>query len=258
MKLLFVYAHPKPEYWKDGLYYALQELEKDFDIIYQNINFDKEIKSGFDFVLGWGGFRTEIDIFLSSFKCPKGLCIGGNVFKIPTNKYDVLFYETDWVKMFLELDKLNMKLVKAFGINKEMFSPFTSPKLWDYMGVGALANWKRWDKMVEKKGNRLVMGEYQDNNEWESAAIASFLLKNGVMVSNRVLPHQLPTFYNLAKVVYIPASIFGGGERVVLEARSCGCEVEIEEDNPKLKELLTCPIPSYQDYAKKLKEGICG
>jgi glycosyltransferase involved in cell wall biosynthesis len=76
------------------------------------------------------------------------------------------------------------------------------------------------------------------------------------MVSNQVLPDELPTFYRQAKVVYVPSSIYGGGERVVLEAQACGCRVEVEDDNPKLQELLVNLIPTYKDYAEKLKEGI--
>ena len=33
-------------------------------------------------------------------------------------------------------------------------------------------------------------------------------------------------------------------------------EVEIEDDNPKLKELVEGDIPSHHDYSKSLKDGI--
>jgi len=62
--------------------------------------------------------------------------------------------------------------------------------------------------------------------------------------------------YNRAKTVYIPATLMGGGERAILEARSCGCKVKIEDDNPKLKELLTCPIYDVDYYVKQLKRGL--
>jgi hypothetical protein len=62
--------------------------------------------------------------------------------------------------------------------------------------------------------------------------------------------------YQNSKNVYIPANINGGGERAVLEARSCGCNVEVENDNPKLKELVYSKIPSHIDYADNLLKGL--
>jgi hypothetical protein len=71
-----------------------------------------------------------------------------------------------------------------------------------------------------------------------------------------VSPEELVMLYNRAKTVYMPSDIFGGGERVVWEALACGCDVEIEEDNPKLKSLLKEDFMDHFDYADKLKEGI--
>jgi len=62
--------------------------------------------------------------------------------------------------------------------------------------------------------------------------------------------------YNRAKIVYIPANIIGGGERAVLEARACGCKVEVEPDNPKLQELLNCPLWDTNYYTDQLVKGI--
>ena len=62
--------------------------------------------------------------------------------------------------------------------------------------------------------------------------------------------------YNLSKNVYIPANIIGGGERAVLEARACNIPVEVEDDNPKLKELLYSPILDHHYYARQIEKGI--
>lgn len=43
-----------------------------------------------------------------------------------------------------------------------------------------------------------------------------------------------------------------GGERVVLEARQLGVDVQIEGDNPKLKELLSSPVYDHSYYAEQL------
>jgi hypothetical protein len=260
--LLFVYSHPKPEWWQDGLAMALKELEKDFRVTRYNLKDNEDfIYEDTDFILGWGGFDSPADQFIRKLpsNLKKGLCLGGNATKVPREKiYDVIFHETDWVKEnYLQLIHPKTKLVKAFGINNNIFYNIIDKPVWfDYLGIGALAQWKRWGLMAKKEGNRLVIGEYQLENEQESLLITRNLIVQGIIVSNQINPQDLRRFYNLSKICYIPANIYGGGERAVLEARACGCKVEVEDDNPKLKELLFGDIPSYKYYAKILKETI--
>lgn len=258
-KLLFVYDHKNPEYWLDGLWAALKELENDFVIQKYNLGNESppEHLISPDFILGWGAFNSSVDIFLQKRKQKKGLCIAGNTFPpIGANNYDVLFYETKWYRPQINFHK---NIVQAFGVNIDIyFKPDIScPVVWDYIGVGALAYWKRWEKMKDKKGTRLVIGEYQVDNEHESLAIVSDLLKHEIMISPLLSPFDLANIYNWSRTLYIPADINGGGERAILEARACGLEVEIEDDNPKLLEVKNWdPIPDHHFYAKQLKKGI--
>lgn len=241
----------------DGLWAALNLLEEDFEITRKNLQEESEYPLP-DFVLGWGGFDSPVDNYIKDGfnNIKKGLCIGGNAFPYHEG-YDILFYETEWAKEYLKLPKNS---IHAFGINSDIYNqpnlPF--PIIWDYLGVGSFSYWKRWEKMKEKKGNRLVIGEYQKNNEQESSRIALDLVRNGVMVSDMTNPFDLSNFYHWTRTVYIPAEVNGGGERAVLEGRACGLSVLVEEDNPKLKELLTSPIWDEKYYAKKLREGILG
>ena len=264
MKILFVNDYKYPKLWLDGLYGALQELERTHKIDYYNLN-DKNGEPKFDsydFVLGHGGFNSPVDNYLirNIHKIKKcGLCIGGNA-TMPreADKYSVLFYETDWVREFLQLSTLNVPLVKAFGINTDIYSPieYATPLVFDYLGVGSFSDWKRWDKFKNKDGIKMIVGEFQENNPEESTAIVKDLMLSGIGCMPTVHPFDLSNLNHWSRTVYIPASIFGGGERAVLEARACGCNVEIEDDNPKLKELLDCEIPSHIDYAKQLEKGI--
>lgn len=263
-KILFVYDHKYPDLWQDGLWAALNLLEEHFAIGIYNLAYiseGEEIVPLNDFILGWGAFGSKVDRYIQNCKQTGskkvGLCIAGNAFP-PTGaaNYDVLFYETKWYRPQI---KFHPNIVQAFGINTDIYFPIgESPvPMWDYIGVGALANWKRWDRMTGKDGLRLVVGEYQEGNQAESAEIANYLLNRGVAVSPMVPPYDLARLYRLSKRCYIPADIYGGGERAVLEARSCGLEVEIEDDNPKLKELVELEtIPSHIDYAAQLKKGI--
>jgi len=262
-KVLFVFDNPNEKYWYDGLYMALQELGKDFDITKFNLAFSNDFVAPdeeYDFFLGWGAFNSSVDHWMTGGgKDDKkiGLCIAGNTFP-PTgaNNYDVLFYETKWYRPQIAFHK---NIVHAFGVNTDLFfkSDIVSPIVWDYIGVGALADWKRWDKMKDKKGTRLVVGEYQKGNEEESSRIALDLIRNGITVSDMVSPFDLSNLYNWSRTLYMPSNVNGGGERAILEARSCGLNVEIEDDNPKLKEVLEWdPIPDYKWYAAQIKKGI--
>lgn len=256
--ILFVYDHPKPEWWMDGLWAALNVLEVDFEVTKHNLNgeFPPMPAGEYDFTLAWGAFGSRPDREARLLKGKRGLCIAGNA--TPTegaNSYDVLFYETKWYRPTINF---HPHIVHAFGVNTDLFnpSPVPVPVVWDYLGVGALADWKRWEKMAGKQGQKLVVGEYQPKNEQESLRIARHLLTTGVMVSNQVSPLDLVNLYHWSRTLYMPSDVNGGGERAVWEAAACGLNVEVEEDNPKLKELVDSEVKDHRWYAAQLKKGI--
>lgn len=257
-ELLFVYDMQDTSKWMDGLWCALNLLEEDFKVNKLNL-YDRQPDNaaGFDFVLGWGAFNSRVDHFMQKLtNQKKGLCIGGNTYPpAGADSYDVLFYETKWYRPEISFHK---NIVHAFGVNTDIYNNINIPVpiLWDYIGVGSFSSWKRWPLMLEKPGNRLIIGEYQVNNEEESLGIVKGLVKGNVMVSNMINPYDLSMLLQSARTLYMPSSVLGGGERAVLEARACGITVEIEDDNPKLKELLDCEIYDHKYYATQLKKGI--
>lgn len=258
MKILFVYYHQNPEYWKDGLWWSINEMSKTHDVTWLNLALPYEgvTTQDYDFVLGWGAFGSPADKFLQGMiGLPKGLCLGGNVVPVPVyaSNYQIIFYETDWVKENY-LKGLN-NLVKAFGVNTAIFKPLKLEKIWDYLSVGSFSYWKHLEKMKGKLGLRLCIGEVQKDNLVESMDIISDLITNDIAVSGMIGPEKLNLIYNLSKTVYVPADINGGGERTVLEARACGCKVEVE--NPKLKELTKCDLPNENVYFNCLTSAIC-
>jgi glycosyltransferase involved in cell wall biosynthesis len=268
--VLFLYDIANETHWKDGLSAALQLLEKDFDIRYWNLALEKTLNlplDAFDFILGWSSFDGEISHLMRKLKQPHGLCIGGYMFEPHNiNHFNVLFYETEWYAD-AELKHRHPNCVHAFGVNTNIFKPLQSnsdekyvggayPKVFDYLTIGAFAKWKRQVYVLKKEGNRLAIGQIQDNNMDESFDIISQLLAYGVAVQGEVSPETLAQYINAAKCVYLPATITGGSERSVLEARACGVPVEIEDDNPKLQELLTSPVWDHHYYYQQLKKGI--
>lgn len=253
-KLTFIYESNHRINVEDGLSLAFDILTDTFDIQKVNLVIKDEILNA-DFYLGWGAFGSKVDKILQTCKGKKGICIAGNV-NPPSGalNYDVLFYETKWYRPQINF---HPNIVHAFGYNSDIYFNMEILRDIDYLGVGAFANWKRWDKFLDKKGRRFIIGEFQKNNPIESQEIWDKLDNDGVFCKDMITGEQLNVEYNRSKTVYIPASVYGGGERAILEARACGCKVEIEPDNPKLKEVMTMPLWTQVDYAKKLKEAIC-
>lgn len=254
MNLVFVYESNHPIEVKDGLATALEVLGREINI--KKINIARQLPSfkKDDFVLGWGAFGSRVDELIKHLPNKKGLCIGGCPEPVDYLGYDVLFYETKWYR---EKIKYHPNIIHAFGIDTNVYKNLNVVRDVDYLGVGAYAKWKRWEKMLSKDGHRRVIGEYQRNNQEESQEIWDQLETGGVICKDMMSADKLVCEYNRAKTVYIPATIMGGGERAVLEARSCGCAIEIEPDNPKLKELLDCPIYDVDYYIKQLERGLC-
>lgn len=256
-------------HWSDGLNEALRILKNDFRVVKKNLYNTNGNTSyeGFDFILGWGAWRSPADNYLHRLrmrgsKIPTGLCIGGNaVAPYMMDDHSILFYETEWYKPIISKHK-NIK--HAFGVNRKIhrklnkddFEASHAFPLWDYVSVGSFSAWKRHERLLNKTGKRLAIGQIQKNNLNESIGIIGDLILGGVAVSDMTNPEALNGIYNLTSTVYIPAEIIGGGERAVLEARAAGCKIEVDSDNTKLLGLIDGPIWDENYYAQELKTGI--
>lgn len=254
-KIAFVLYHEYEDLWNDGLWAAIKLLSYDYEVTIHNIFrmvFPPDLSS-YSFVLGWGAFGSPVDRLLSKHNGLKGLCIAGVSAPITMGCYDVLFYETEW---FLPQIESHKNVVHAFGVNTDIYKPMRTRKIFDYITVGAFASWKRQKMLINKPGVKLAIGEIQKGNIAESLDIIGDLLTNNVMVSDMLSPKKLAELYNSSKCVYIPANVFGGGERAVLEARACGVPVEVEQDNQKLIELCYSPVWDHHYYRNQLLKGI--
>jgi glycosyltransferase involved in cell wall biosynthesis len=263
MNILFVYDHEYPQYWRDGLWAALELISKEHTVNKMNLQMwvgDPPL-DGVDFILGWGAFGSPVDkelrkVIYSDY--PKGLCIAGNALPpVGMDSYDVLFHETAWYKSEITAHK---RSIHAFGVNKQIYHPdyrTDSFRTFDVLSVGSFSIWKRHHKVIDTPGAiKLVIGQIQQNNPRESAQVIGELMQEGVMVCDMVSPEDLARLYNAARLVYIPAQINGGGERAVLEARACGVNVKVCDDNPKLQELTVCPVWDEVYYKNQLLKGI--
>jgi hypothetical protein len=79
----------------------------------------------------------------------------------------------------------------------------------------------------------------------------------GVEVFDFMSYTELADCYRRAQNVLVAASIEGGGERSVLEARACAARVHVADDNPKLQELATQPVVwDHEYYSRQVNRGV--
>jgi len=256
--ILFAYYNRNSEYWKDGLHEALSILSFEYPQTHINLFHDvSKPDKHYDVVIAWCALDSPADKWVRENyqDTPCILCYGGSSeMQEDYSFYDAVCYEVGSLGKQIK----HQNAIHAFGVNTRIFRKMPKPtKTIDVLGVGALAYWKRWERMTGLGGAvKLVIGEYQHNNEDESMEIIHRLATDGVGYIPMMQPCNLAEWYNASKLVYMPASVEGGGGRVILEARACGIPVEIEDDNPLNRYYLNCPVFSERYYADKLREAI--
>jgi hypothetical protein len=253
--ILLIYDQKEESLWRDGFYAAIKLLEKEQTVIWHNVLSGKPLPEAGSYgtVLVRGDWGGKSDLASRSLEGTKGIYLCGNS-RPPLDPldYNVVFYESPWQEKAFE----HPNKVHAFGINSDIFYPSPNKAIIDVLGVGALALWKRWDKFCTVPGTRLVVGEYQRENEQESLAIAQTLLRSGVGVMPSVPPETLRELYASSGIVYIPANLNGGGERAIMEARHCGAMTWIADDNPKLEWFQEAPLWDQHYLLQQLKKGL--
>lgn len=249
--------------WHDGFTKALDLLEKDYTITYIYFhlttgNLISQINEC-DFLIVKSSWRTPMDYFLRKnhkiIKPYLGLMISASN-KGPSKReqafYDVAWYETNWYRK----NKLNHpNSFHAFGIDTLIMKKLNQEKKYDIIAVGAPRSYKLLDKLLDKEGKKLLIGDMKNTDSRSSKLIKALSLDH-VIIEDFKDYATLAEKYNQSQVCYVPCKLHGGGERAVLEARACGIDVLIESDNPKLNELLDSPIWDSSYYAAQLKKGI--
>lgn len=271
--VIIFYAIPlhsnKANNWVDGFTSAIDSLKSDCDFIYHNINeqpipSDEAFYKDIDVIFVKANWNARLELQaqknLKGIEVPKALLISGS--KLPPSKehalfYDLLYYETSWYKQCIDF---HPRIIHAFGIDRSKMLPLPDvKKTIDILNIGSYKSYKRLHLLVLKKGRKVFIGEKPKKLTLRNLQDYFFyyLIKLFRIETVDYVDYSLLCKYiNQSKLVYIPASLNGGGERAVLEARSCGVPVEVEKDNPKLMSLLDGKIYDSKYYAEQLKEGI--
>lgn len=260
--IYYIPKHSNNKYakWTDGFVKGIEYLNEDYNIDWINLADEypsSEKLNGYDFLIVKSCWDWVVDNYITSLKnlnVPKGIMISCS--KLPKIKknifnYDVLWYETFWYGQQIMGHPLK---IHAFGIDSTLFKKVDIKKNVDLLSIGGFTSYKRFDFLINKDyKKKLVVGtkSYDDSNN-----VIIQLENNNIECVDYVNQEDLVNIINQSKLVYLPCEINGGGERALLEARACGVKVLIEDDNPKLKELLDGPIWDEKYYGNQIKYGI--
>ena len=253
--------------WVDGFTSAMSVIEEEHSVLWVNLSDTDLLKLGikfedYDVLFVKSNWGARVDRYvrknLRNVPIYKALLISGS--KMPDQEglkfYDLLFYETTWYEKFIVQHK---NAIHAFGINAEIMKPVEVDKTIDWLTVGQFKPYKRMHKIIEKEGRRVAIGELPERWKFWSKEnrVYNRLVKAGVTIIGFLDYEKLSEYYSKSNNLLIPATIDGGGERAILEARSCGVSnIEIMPDNPKLQSISEGPIYDHYYYADQLVKGI--
>lgn len=222
------------EHWKDGLYAAMQILEKEYDVEYCE---------------PWDNMTGDVILYWEAPITIRGQSAHHymNVMAKPQKKI-LLFaggpIKKEWVKGFnmvcveskVNLDEcivLGILAVTAFGINDEIFKMNPMNKIYDGIHHGTCASWKRQELVGEALGDKaLIVGREQDSDRMPF----ELARKYGATVIPEQPYEKVCDFINQSHVMVQTANAEGGGQRATLESMACGVPVVCMTDSPKNRE----------------------
>jgi len=219
--------------WKDGLWAAMQILEKEFDVEYKEPTAD---------------IRPDAVVLLWEAPCTINHPENGIWYKricdLP-NKKALLFaggpLKQEWMWQFdhvfvesainaEECDVQGVKHSTAFGINSDIFKPMEVEKIYDVAVFGTCASWKRQGMIGKAIKNKMVVagrGQESDPQPFIDCT------ESGCKMFNELQPHKLNELLAQSHCIVNGADFWGGGQRVTLEAMSAGIPVICMSDSPK-------------------------
>lgn len=182
-----------------------------------------------DVLLYWAPLCARTKDLVASYPFKKAICFaGGAIEDTNVDGFDLYFTESKINED--ELTKFGKPWMRAFGINETLFKPNNLPKKYDGCFAGTFALWKRPQLFAEAlKAKGVAVGIFQDH-EKECYEICQNL---GVETHNELSREQVADFINQSHTVVNTADIWGGGQRLTLEALACNVPPIVMSDSPK-------------------------
>lgn len=237
MKIAFVWQGFDGRYgkWKDGLWAAMQLLDKEHEVKY----FDFPLKGLTDFnpdvVLYWEAPVTNkgqnADNWFSVCALPykKALLFAGGPLKaIDVKDFDLVFVESQINEEDCEREGIPYK--RAFGVNTQIMKPSFAEKKYDGFMQATFADWKRHTLFAQALGNKgCVAGRKQEHdlNGYNEC------VKRKVVMFDEQPAEEVAKLINQSYAVVNTSEYWGGGQRCTLEAMACGVPPIVMSDSPK-------------------------
>lgn len=276
-KLSFIWDWEIPLDWRfqdqDGIWAALRILAKDWDV--------QVITRGAEYTCTHAGlqwhftampaaaisqFDTDIVLCWGSLDrpwwqeiqrhCPRlsmALCFAGGPTQHPnTALFGHIFVESAVYERAFQVQSIPTS--RAFGTNTAFFTPMNLPQRWEAIYPSAFCAHKQIELFCKSTYDRgLVVGGHNEE------ALVGKALSLGTHVLPRVSADTLRWLYNMSMCCVMPAGPDGGGQRICLEAMSCGLPVIIVDNNDKCQDFTSAPgCILVSPFAEDIRDAISG
>lgn len=222
-------------WWKDGLWAAMKEIEKQHEVRYFDFPLEGINEFNPDIVLYWEAPVTQRGpdawnwFAITELPYPKALLFAGG----PLKSIDVVDFDLVFVESQINVEDCEREGIphrKAFGVNTQIMCPQNVPIRYEAIHHGTFAEWKRQDLFAQTMGDKgLCLGKVQvhDRNGYNEC------LKRKVTVIDEVKPEEVSLYINASRCVLNTSSFWGGGQRCTLEGMACGKPVLVMSDSTK-------------------------
>lgn len=214
----------------DGLGAALHILSEKHTIGYfdpEDFNSIEAFKP--DRLLHHAAFTEDATQVVSAYPWKKALCFGGGPVE-HIQPYDLYFVESEINER--EFQAKGKPWMRAFGINDKLFTPMKLVKKYDACFAGSFSAWKRPELIAPIGARAIAIGQFQ-KTEKECYEVCQ---QTGVVVKPLKSRFEVATAINESYTVVNPASYWGGGQRLTLEAMACDIPPIVMNDSPKNSE----------------------